>query len=106
MADTFSAVALDTLPKRIVSGRSFDTESANALLTLVSKDGQGASDGVAYPEANDARKAASRARRLLLHVAPDPSLVRSRVYTLDDGTSFRWTVSLGKLNGGGRRKAK
>lgn len=92
---TFVAVPVDALPKRLVRGRAFDTESANALLALVSTAGQAASDGVEYDSAADARKEAGKARRLLVRVAPDAELVKSRVYeTAADSGKFRWAVSL------------
>ena len=92
---TFSPVALADLPKRVVRGREFDTETANALLAIVQTAGQGASDDVEYDNAADARKAAGKARRLLVRVAPNAELVKSRVYeTANDSGKFRWTVSL------------
>lgn len=94
---TFVSVAADTLPKRARRGRGFDTDSANALLAIVTQDGQTASDGTDYAEIGKARGAASKARRLLLHVAPNPDLVKSRVYGSGDKADqppFRWVVYL------------
>lgn len=95
---TYVPVAADTLPKRARRGRGFDTDSANALLAIVSQAGQTASDGTEYAELSKARSAASKARRLLLHVAPNPDLVKSRVYGSGDNgdqAPFRWVVMLG-----------
>jgi len=96
MANPFAPVALETLPKRLVRGRAFDADTANAVLALVSQPGQGASDGTDYPDAAEARKAAGKARRLLVRVAPNAELVRSRVYeTEKESGIWRWAVSLG-----------
>lgn len=93
---TFSPVALDTLPKRLVRGRAFDADTANALLAIVQQSGQGASDGVEYTDQAEARKAAGKARRLLVRVAPNPDLVKSRVYETEANSGkYRWAVSLG-----------
>jgi hypothetical protein len=103
---TFQPVALDTLPKRLVRGRAFDTETAEALLALVQSTGQGASDDVEYDDQGEARKAAGKARRLLIRVAPQPELVKSRVYeTALDSGKFRWVVSL-STEAPPKRKAK
>jgi hypothetical protein len=104
---TFQPVALDTLPKRLVRGKTFDTESANALLALVTAaPGQGASDDVEYNDQGEARKAAGKARRLLVRVAPNAELVKSRVYeTAPASGKFRWVVSL-STEAPAKRKAK
>lgn len=95
MASPYSAVAIEALPKRLVRGKAFDTEAANALLAIVQETGQAASDGVEYTDQNEARKAAGKARRLLVRVAPDAELVKSRVYeTAPDSGKYRWAVSL------------
>lgn len=91
----YTSIALDTLPKRLSRGRPFDEESAKALLEIVTNTNQGASDGVQYDTAALARAEAGKARRLLVKVAPDPELVKSRVYeTAKDSGKFSWTVSL------------
>lgn len=103
---TFQPVALDTLPKRLVRGKTFDTESANALLSIVTNSGQGASDDVEYDDQGEARKAAGKARRLLVRVAPNAELVKSRVYeTAPASGKFRWVVSIA-TEAPAKRKAK
>lgn len=89
---TFTALPITEIPKRLSRGRSYDADAANALLALVQTPGQAASDGVAYDTQAEARKAAGTARRLLVRVAPDADLVRSRVYA--DGEKHRWALSL------------
>lgn len=90
----FQAVPIESLPKRLSRVKAVDIEAANALLAIVSQSGQAASDGETYKTQADARKEAGKARRMLVRVAPDPELVKSRVYGTDaDG--WHWAVSLG-----------
>lgn len=109
---TYVAVPASELPKRQRRGKEFDSESANALLALVSVEGQTASDGQSYDEIGKARSAAGKARRLLMRVAPDAELVKSRVYgSGDDGNAapFRWVVYLATekpAKGKGKGKGK
>lgn len=98
---TYVAVDPATLPKRQRRGRGFDDaakETANALLAIVSSaPGQTATDSVEYAEIGKARTAASKARRLLLHVAPNADLVRTRVYGAGekgDQAPFAWVIYL------------
>ncbi len=90
---TYSAVPVESLPKRVSRVKAVDIEAANALLAIVSVAGQAASDGVQYATQTDARKEAGKARRMLIRVAPDAELVKSRVYGADDSGWF-WAVSL------------
>lgn len=95
---TYVSVDPASLPKRQRRGnaKEFDQESANALLAIVGKqDGQTATDNTEYAEQAKARSAASKARRLLLVVAPEGKLVRTRVYGTGekgDQPPFRWVV--------------
>ncbi len=90
----YTAIPVESLPKRVSRVKEADIETANALLALVSIAGQAASDGESYPTQADARKEAGKARRMLVRVASDPELVKSRVYGTDaDG--WRWAVSIG-----------
>lgn len=89
----FTAIPVESLPRRVSRVKPVDIEAANALLTLVSVVGQAASDGETFPTQTDARKEAGKARRMLVRVAPDPELVKSRVYG-DDATGWHWAVSL------------
>lgn len=100
----FQSISLDTLPKRLVRGRAFDQETADALLAIVSQPGQAASDGTAFPDQDEARKAAGKARRLLIRVAPDPELVKSRVYAVD--SKWHWALSIGTERPAKRGKSK
>lgn len=106
---TFHPVAISSLPKRLVRGRAFDADTANALLALVQANpGQdGATDDVEYDDQQEARKAAGKARRLLVRVAPNPDLVKSRVYETAAGSGhFRWAVSLATEEAKSKRKGK
>lgn len=89
---TFQPVSIESLPKRQSRIKPVDIEAANALLALVSVPGQAASDGATYASQADARKEAGKARRMLVRVAPDPELVKSRVY--GEGEDWHWAVSL------------
>lgn len=92
---TFTAVAIESLPKRVSRVKEVDIEAANAILALVSVAGQAASDGETYPTQADARGAAGKARRMLVRVAGEKAdLVKSRVYGTDaDG--WHWSVYFG-----------
>lgn len=90
---TYTAVPIESLPKRISRVKAVDIEAANALLALVSVAGQAASDGATYATQEDARKEAGKARRMLVRVAPDPELVKSRVYSSGEN-QWHWAVSL------------
>lgn len=105
---TFVAVPAESLPKRARRGREFDSDSANALLSIVSTAGQTASDGTDYTELTDARKAASKARRLLLHVVENADTVKSRVWGAGENNSapFRWAVYLAEPKPEKPEKAK
>lgn len=90
---TYTAIPVESLPKRVSRVKAVDIEAANALLALVSVPGQAASDGATFQTQADARKEAGKARRMLVRVAPDPELVKSRVYGTDaDG--WHWAVSI------------
>lgn len=102
---TFTAVQIDTLPKRVSRVKPVDIEAANALLALVSVAGQGASDNETYKTQADARKEAGKARRMLVRVAPDAELVKSRVYG-SDADGWHWAVSLGKPEDKAKGKGK
>jgi hypothetical protein len=92
----FQPIATDSLPKRMSRGREFDQASADALLAIVTVAGQSASDGETFKSDKEARTAAGKARRLLIKVAPDPDLVKSRVYETEKGSgNWHWAVSIG-----------
>ena len=101
----YTAVAVDSLPKRQSRVKPVDIEAANALLAIVSETGQAASDGESYTSQTDARKEAGKARRMLVRVAPDPELVKSRVYG-SDADGWHWAVSLSTEKPAKTRKAK
>ena len=100
---TFQTIPLDNLPKR---ERAFDQETASALLAATKNDPKnGATDGIVYATEPEARKEATKHKRLLGRVAPSGMTARSRVFTVNadgkpdkDGKSFAWAVLLGKAN--------
>lgn len=104
-APAFVSKPLSALPKREAPTREFDANAANALLGIVwtgeaiATDAAGgtvtASDGQGYADVKVARAKANAARRLLDHVRPDGTDIKTRVYSPEgaDGT-FEWAVYL------------
>lgn len=91
----FTAVAIDSLPKRVSRIKPEDNTAANEILALVSQAGQAASDGTTYKTQAEARGAAGKARRMLVRVAGDKAeLVKSRVYGSDE-SGWLWSVYFG-----------
>lgn len=94
-AMSFVARPMSELPKREPpKAREFDAASANALLALVSVDGQTATDGATYAEIKDARSKANQARRLLEHVKPEGKDIKTRVYSPEGTEGFAWAIFL------------
>lgn len=85
----FQAFDLSTLPKR-ETGPKVDRKAAEALLTLIRKNGA-ATDGATYETAVKARTAASKATRMLAHVMSDNERATVRTFPLDGG-GFGFTV--------------
>lgn len=96
MADTPKIVSgkLADLPKRETPTRTFNKDAAEAYLNVVSVEGQTATDGILHTERTDAEKKAASAKRLVGHVLPDGKRSRTRVYSPDGETGFRWALWL------------
>jgi hypothetical protein len=82
----FTTIALADLPKREAPIKTFDAETANAILAIVSVTGQTATDGAAYADVKAARAAANAAKRLLAHVMTDEAKkIETRIFGVADG---------------------
>lgn len=94
---TFVAKPVSELPKRETPKRTFNADAANALLAVVSQEGQTATDGATYPDRADASKKAASAKRLLSHVLPDGKRSRTRIYSTSGDAEkgpFAWAIFL------------
>ena len=88
------AFDLDNLPKRTPPTREVDLTAANTWLATVQANG-GASDGTAYENVEDARKAGNRIRRLLDNVTPEGQKAKMRTFPIEKG-GFGFAVFLGE----------
>lgn len=79
----FQTLAMTDLPKREAPVREFDSETANAILAIISNPGQTATDGVVYADQKKARTEANKTKRLVNKVVPDGKVVETRLFGLD-----------------------
>jgi hypothetical protein len=94
---TFKPFDINLLPKRKGRSAQVNVEEANALMGILIENGT-ASDGKLYPNENDARVAAARAKRLAQAATtslPGGKVLRTRVAQPIGSNKFAFVVSLG-----------
>lgn len=91
----FVAVPQASIPKSAGRGRSFDLETATALLEIIRDNpDSGVSDGETYASREDATKAAATNRRLLARVTPEGKMPQQKVYADNRTGEFLWALFL------------